>query len=119
MKYQAKSRIWIESDTGILLGEGRVRLLQAVEQFGSISAAAQSLGMSYKKAWNLIDSINKNADRPAVVKNAGGSGGGGAVVTDYGKQLIVIYSALNQSCWKFLDVEMEKLAVKLDALNEG
>lgn len=110
---KAKSRIWIEGEDGIFLGEGRIRLLCAIEKTGSISKAAKSLNMSYKKAWNLIDSINKNGAYPAVEKNTGGSGGGGAMLTPYGKKLIEIFSELNQKCWDFIDQEMESVEKQL------
>ena len=58
MKYKIKSRIWIEADGEILLGEGRVALLHAINDLGSLSKAAKSLNMSYKKAWSLIDALN-------------------------------------------------------------
>lgn len=109
MEYKAKSRIWIEVNDGVFLGEGRVQLLKAIEQTGSISKAAKSLKMSYKKAWNLIDSINKNGKEAAVEKNTGGSGGGGASLTPYGQRLIENYQLLNKKCWEFLDKEMQQL----------
>ena len=59
MDYKIKSRIWIEADGNILLGEGRVNLLRAINEEGSLSKAAKVLGMSYKKAWSLIDAVNK------------------------------------------------------------
>ena len=83
MNYKIKSRIWIEADNNILLGEGRVRLLKAIEKTGSLSKAAKSLNISYKKAWNLVDSVNKSAKKPVTKSNIGGVGGGGAKLTSY------------------------------------
>ena len=107
MGYSIKSRIWIERNGEILLGEGRVNLLSAVGEHGSISAAAKSLGMSYKKAWSLIDAVNVRAKHPVVVSNVGGVGGGGANLTDYGRQLIDAFNSINSNCWKFLDGEIK------------
>ena len=59
MNYKIKSRIWIEVGNNVLLGEGRVRLLKAIEKTGSLSKAAKSLKMSYKKAWILVDAVNQ------------------------------------------------------------
>ncbi len=84
MKYTIKSRIWIEADNKILLGEGRVSLLKAIDKTGSLSKAAKSIGMSYKKAWSLIDAVNKRAEQPVTTSSIGGKGGGGAELTDYG-----------------------------------
>lgn len=109
MSYKIKSRIWIESDNHVLLGEGRVQLLKAIETQGSLSKAAKNLGLSYKKAWSLIDSVNKSAKKPVTINSAGGKGGGGAELTDYGKQLITVFDEINQNCWTFLDEQVQKL----------
>jgi molybdate transport system regulatory protein len=108
MKYKIKSRIWIEADDNILLGEGRVALLEAIEETGSLSKAAKSLKMSYKKAWSLIDALNSRAERPVITTSIGGKGGGGAKITPYGKALINAFNTVNKNCWKFLDEEMKK-----------
>lgn len=109
MDYKIKSRIWIEADGNILLGEGRVELLKAIDTEGSLSKAAKSLGMSYKKAWSLIDAVNKRAEQPVTTTNIGGKGGGGATLTPYGKSLVKIFDAINQNCWKFLDEQLTKI----------
>jgi len=106
-----KSRIWIETDQGMFLGNGRVQLLKAIEETGSLTKAAKSLNMSYKKAWNLIDSVNKNAAEEVVSTNVGGKAGGGAVVTEYGKILIQKFEELNEQTIAFLNqktLELEK-----------
>lgn len=109
MEYKIKSRIWIEADNHVLLGEGRVQLLKAIQETGSLSKAAKSINISYKKAWNLLDSINKSAKKPVTINNIGGKGGGGAELTDYGKALILAFDDINQKCWKFLDEQLEKI----------
>lgn len=109
MSFEIKSRIWIEKDGIIFLGEGRIKLLKAINETGSLSKAAKSLNMSYNKAWNLIDSVNKNADKPIVIKNIGGKNGGGTILTPYGKHLIVFFEKINKNCWKYLDKQLEKI----------
>lgn len=109
MSYKIKSRIWIESENHVLLGEGRVQLLKAIETEGSLSKAAKTLGLSYKKAWQLIDSVNKSAKNPVTINSTGGKGGGGAELTDYGKQLIAVFDEINRNCWNFLDEQVQKL----------
>ncbi|WP_010521672.1 winged helix-turn-helix domain-containing protein [Aquimarina agarivorans] len=101
--YQIKSRIWLEGENGIFLGEGRIQLLKAIETEGSLSKAAKSLNMSYKKAWNLIDAINKASVKPLVIKSTGGAGGGGTCVTEYGKLKIVQFETLKKNCWEFME----------------
>ena len=106
--YQIKSRIWIEGENGVFLGEGRIKILKAIMTHGSLSKAAKSLGMSYKKAWTLVDSINKNATTPIVTTNTGGQGGGGTVITEYGMKMIMAFDNINKNCWDFLDQQLEK-----------
>lgn len=109
MDYKIKSRIWIESENNVLLGEGRVKLLKAIEETGSLSKAAKSLNLSYKKAWHLIDSVNKSAKKPVTINSIGGKGGGGAELTDYGKSLITAFDDINKNCWDFLDQQLDKI----------
>ena len=109
MDYKIKSRIWIESENNVLLGEGRVHLLKAIHETGSLSKAAKSINISYKKAWGLLDSINKSAKKPVTINTIGGKGGGGAELTEYGKSLILAFDEINQNCWAFLDKQLEKI----------
>ena len=109
MYYKIKSRIWIESEEHVLLGEGRVRLLKAIDETGSLSKAAKNLNISYKKAWSLLDSINKSAKKPVTINSIGGKGGGGAELTNYGKTLIDAFDNISKNCWEFLDKELEKI----------
>ena len=108
MEYKIKSRIWIEADGNILLGEGRVSLLRAIELSGSLSKAAKLMGMSYKKAWSLIDAVNKRAEQPVIISSTGGKGGGGATLTPYGKSLVNTFETINKNCWAFLDEQIAK-----------
>ncbi|CAZ97353.1 MULTISPECIES: winged helix-turn-helix domain-containing protein [Zobellia] len=107
--YKIKSRIWIEVGDNVLFGEGRVRLLKEIETQGSLSKAAKSIGMSYKKAWTLVDAVNKSAKEAVVTTSVGGQKGGGTVVTPYGKKLIAAFEQINKKCWEFLDKEFETL----------
>jgi molybdate transport system regulatory protein len=109
MNYKIKSRIWIEADNNVFLGEGRVKLLKAIEANGSLSKAAKSLEMSYKKAWSLLDAVNKSAVKPVVITSIGGKNGGGAALTAYGKSLIKAFDAINSGCWKYLDKQLGKI----------
>ena len=106
MNYKIKSRIWIESEQHVLLGEGRVQLLKAIDETGSLSKAAKRLKISYKKAWQLLDSVNKSAKKPIIITSIGGKGGGGATLTDYGKSLIHTFEDINKRCWAFLDEQL-------------
>ncbi|BDD09527.1 ModE family transcriptional regulator [Fulvitalea axinellae] len=109
MKYRIKSRVWIEVDDNVLLGEGRVRLIKEIEKTGSLSKGAKAMGMSYKKAWTLIDAINKSAKMPVISMSIGGKGGGGATLTDYGRELVATFDKINKSCWRHLDRQVTKI----------
>jgi len=78
----------------ITLDPGKIDLLKHVESTRSISAAARALGMSYKHAWLLIDSLNQGFGRPVVTTATGGKGGGGAALTELGRQLVEHYGAI-------------------------
>lgn len=106
MEYKIRSRIWIEVDGEMLLGEGRVQLLKAIAESGSLTKAAKSLGMSYKKAWSLMDAVNSRAKKPVIATSIGGNKGGGTVLTEYGAFLIETFDRLNEKCWQFLDKEI-------------
>ena len=112
MNYKIKSRIWIELNDNMLLGEGRVKLLKAIENKGSLSKAANSLDMSYKKAWSLVDKMNKSAGEPVVVTSIGGKNGGGTLLTDYGRELITVFETINKKCWKYLDEQLDVITTK-------
>lgn len=79
---------------GTRIGPGKIALLKAIGITGSISAAARSMGMSYRKAWLLVDEINSVLRTPAVDAAPGGSGGGGAIIADVGQEIIDLYHAI-------------------------
>lgn len=103
------SKFWIEKDGQFFLGKGRVLLLKAVRETGSISSAAKSMSMSYKKAWESIDAMNAVADQPLVERTTGGKGGGGTVLTEEGEQAIQLYEQLIRNSAEF--VESETLSI--------
>lgn len=89
--YKLKGRLWIEGPEGTFLGYGRVILLERIKELGSISAAARSMEMSYRHAWELVDSMNRQSRSAVVEKKSGGKGGGGAVLTPSGERAIEIF----------------------------
>ncbi len=86
--------IRIDLPGGARIGPGKIALLDAIQSTGSISAAARKLGMSYRRAWLLVEEINQTLREPAVTAEPGGRSGGGAVVTPVGKQVVGLYRAI-------------------------
>ena len=107
--YHCHGRTWIEGSDGTFLGYGRVVLLERIRDFGSISKAAKSMEMSYKHAWDLVDSMNRQATTPLVEKVTGGQGGGGTKLTEAGEKAINGFWNLHARLEKFLAEETKKL----------
>ncbi len=87
----------IDLDPEGRIGPGKIRLLENIETCGSISAAGRAMDMSYKRAWNLVDEINRICGRAAVERQAGGKNGGGAVLTPFGVSLIARYRKIERA----------------------
>ena len=76
---------------GAVIGPGKIALLRLIEEEGGISAAARGLGLTYRRAWHLIDTLNQAAGQPVVETSVGGAGGGGARLTKFGGELVRRY----------------------------
>ncbi len=85
---QVKGRLWVERCGQTYLSWGRVVLLERIARHGSVSAAAKSMGMSFSHAWKLVESMNRLAEQPLVLKQAGGKGGGGAWLSEEGQRAV-------------------------------
>jgi molybdate transport system regulatory protein len=83
--------IRVDLATGLRIGPGKIALLEAIRSTGSISAAARALGMSYRRAWLLIEEVNNGLCEPAVTTESGGRHGGGATLTAVGERVIDLY----------------------------
>lgn len=79
------------------IGPGKIRLLEEIERGGSISQAGRSMGMSYRRAWLLIDDLNRCFRQPVVRAKSGGSQGGGAALTAFGTELVRDYRAIESA----------------------
>lgn len=90
-KHPSGPRVRILLGGATALGPGKVGLLQAIDKCGSISKAAKDMGMSYRRAWMLVDTMNDCFTDDLVVTATGGKGGGGAQVTDLGRDVIQRY----------------------------
>ena len=87
----ARVRVSIVFESGARIGPGKTKLLESIRDTGSISAAARDMGMSYKRAWVLLDSINQAFIEPVVTAAPGGTGGGGAILTAFGTEVLERY----------------------------
>ena len=76
------------------IGPGKIKLMELISKHGSISAAGKEMGMSYRRAWMLVDEINQIFKQPLVDKQMGGSGGGGARLTMLGRDVVSRYRAI-------------------------
>lgn len=107
--YELRGRIWIEGKDGTFLGNGRIVLLERIKEHGSISVAAKSMNMSYRHAWDLVDSMNRQARTPLVETIAGGKGGGGAKLTEAGEKAIESFRQLYARFKEFLQKEVSEM----------
>ena len=82
---------------GDMIGPGKAELLERIDRCGSIAAAGREMGMSYKRAWQLVETMNAMFRHPVVESTRGGPGGGGAVLTETGQQVLTLYRAFEVS----------------------
>jgi molybdate transport system regulatory protein len=87
----------IDLDTEARIGPGKIQLLENIRACGSISAAGRAMNMSYRRAWVLVDDINRICGRAAVERQVGGKSGGGAILTPFGLSLIARYRKIEYS----------------------
>lgn len=104
-----RGRVWIDGPEGTFIGYGRVVLLERIREHGSITKAAKSMEMAYRHAWDLVDSMNRQAEQPFVELATGGKGGGGALVTEAGERAIKLFRRFHDDLQTFLKREEKKL----------
>ncbi|WP_338053139.1 winged helix-turn-helix domain-containing protein [Pseudomethylobacillus aquaticus] len=95
------------------MGPGKAELLLSIQQLGSISAAAKQLGMSYRRAWELVNTMNLCFKQPVVKTSPGGSHGGGAQVTEFGLKVLTLYQTMLHKAESAAQHELAELAESL------
>lgn len=102
----------------ISIGPGKIELLRKISELNSISAAARALGIQYKNAWLVIESLNQGFGKPVVATVKGGKGGGGARLTELGDDILSTYSALEARINTAASIELARL-VQLASMTEA
>lgn len=111
MDYQF--RFWVTQDNHKVFGEGPVIMLKKVDELGSLRQAALSMGMSYSKAWQMIDRIETHLQIPILTRTIGGRKGGGSTITINARRLIQEYETIKSRIDKLIDAEMQTFLKKL------
>ena len=107
--FRINGSLWLEGNGTRFFGPGPVELLQRIEETGSINQAAKAMGMSYKKAWEMVNRLNEIVRSPLVITATGGEKGGGSSLSEEAKQLIEYYKSLRERFRKFMELETGKL----------
>jgi len=99
---EVEAQILIKRDGITFLNPVKTELLNEIKQNGSLSAAAKKLKISYQHAWTMIEEINRTAPEPLVMKQRGGTNGGGAEISEYGKRIMKEYQLINETVSKMV-----------------
>jgi len=112
-----RTRLTLRVDFGAnrAIGPGKIRLLEAIDRGGSISEAGRALGMSYRRAWLLIDDVNRCFRDPVVTTQPGGKSGGGAALTPFGRKLVASYRAIESDATSAAEARLRDLETSLRA----
>jgi len=109
MQASFSGRLWLDKADQRLFGKGRVQLLGLIEEHGSITKAAKAMGMSYKAAWEAVETMNNLSDLPLVVRTRGGSHGGETKLTDHGRQMVQMFQVFHEEHSRFLQALSHRL----------
>ncbi len=102
-----KIKCWVEDEGEKFYGPGPNELLKRIQKEGSLSRAATKMGMSYKKAWELVQRLNQHADEPLVILKKGGQHGGGAEITPQGLEIIREFESLQRKIDQLVDQQTD------------
>jgi len=107
---KVRTKVWIDDDhDNVIFGSGRLRMLEAIDRFGSMNRAAKELNMSYRALWGRIKSTEERLGAKLVITKPGGGKGHGSVVAPAGKKFLENYKLLEDRIIKLADQEFEKI----------
>ncbi len=109
--------LWLGRKGKAFLSANRIELLESIDRLGSITRAAQDVGLSYKAAWDAVDAMSNLADRPLMIRATGGQHGGGSQLTEHGRELVRLYRLLQRGYQRLL-AQMQAQVHDFDKLNE-
>ena len=110
IRAMARLTLRLDFGPGQAVGHGKIQLLEAVRDHGSISAAGRSMGMSYRRAWLLVDALNALFEQPVIATKHGGQGGGGAELTPFGGRVVQQYHAIERKAQAAVAADLAFLA---------
>ena len=114
MEYKSSIKIRLYLDDKVAIGPGKADLLEAIIEHGSISAAGRAMNMSYKRAWDLVNTMNASFSSAVVVTAKGGSHGGGAEVIELGKNVLALYRQAEINAEKAIHEQLTTLSIQLN-----
>ncbi len=109
-----RQKLWLEHDGHLVMSDYRVRLLELIQDSGSLAQAATELGLSYRRAWGKVKELEANLGLPLVQSEVGGAGGGHTVLSPQGRDLVAAYRRFQERAARALD---EAFAAELSALS--
>lgn len=105
----ARFRLRVTAGERILVGPGKIALLEAIDETRSITAAAKAMGMSYRRAWILVDEMNRALAKPVVASATGGERGGGSALTAFGSELVAVYRRIEKTAERACAADLARL----------
>lgn len=110
-------KIWIETiDQKGIMGDGKWQILKAIEKYGSLMAATEALGITYRKTWGDLKAIEKSLGFPLLDKNRGGKEGGSSCLTPQGKELVDAFDEFHYKADTVIEKEFEAFLQKLKSI---
>lgn len=118
-RLQVRSKIWLEIGGAPFFGAGREELLRLIDERGSINAAAQEMGISYRKAWSQLRAMEEMFGAPIVCRSKGGAGGGESTLTPAALELLERYARLHRGINRFVDDRFAEVFIAAEACSDG